>query len=42
MKSLFLPGLSGVTLFNGEVPNTKVLALRCNFSSEGSGELIPC
>ena len=42
VNSLFLPGLSGATLFNGEVPNTKVLALHCNFSSESSGELIPC
>ena len=42
VNSLFLPGLSGATLFNGEVPNSKVLALRCNFSSESSGELIPC
>ena len=31
--TLFLPGLSGSCLFNQQVPNTKVLALRCNFSS---------
>ena len=30
-ESLFLPGVSGVVLFNGKVPNTKVLALRCAF-----------
>ena len=29
---LFLPGKSGRVLFNGEVPNTKVFALRCDFS----------
>ena len=28
---LILPGLSGSSLFHGEMPNTKVLALRCNF-----------
>jgi len=33
-SSLFLPGLSGDVLFHGEVPNTKVLALRCDFSIE--------
>ena len=27
IESLFLPGLSGATLFNGEVPNTHVLAI---------------
>ena len=32
-QHLFLPGLSGAVLFNGELPNTPVLALRCNFSS---------
>ena len=42
VDSLFLPGLSGAVLFNGEAPNTKVLALRCNFSGESNGELIPC
>ena len=29
--SLLLPGLSGSVLFNGDTPNTKVLALRCKF-----------
>ena len=29
--SLFLPGPSGCALFNGQVPNTRVLALRCRF-----------
>ena len=42
VDSLFLPGLSGAVLFNGEVPNTKVLALCFNFSGESNGELIPC
>ena len=41
-ESLFLPGLSGAVLFNGEVPNTKVLALRCNFSVVTTDEPIPC
>ena len=27
VDTLFLPGLSGAALFNGEVPNTRVLAL---------------
>ena len=31
-KTLFLPGLSGSVLFNGNIPNTKVLALKCNFA----------
>ena len=31
-SSLFLPSLSGAVLFNGQVPNTEVLALCCNFS----------
>ena len=31
-ESLFLPGMSGSVLFNGKIPNTKVFALRCNFS----------
>ena len=31
VESLILPGLSGCALFNGLVPNTKVLALRCEF-----------
>ena len=30
---LFLPSLSGSTLFNGEKPNTRVLAVRCDFAS---------
>ena len=34
IRELFLPGRSGIALFNGEVPNTKVLALRCEFSKE--------
>ena len=42
IDSLFLLGLSDAALFNGKVPNTKVLALRCNFSGESNGELIPC
>ena len=42
VESLFLPGLSGATLFNGEVPNTQVLALRCDFSREITGVAIPC
>ena len=32
-ESLFLPGLSGLTLFNGKMPNTCVLAVRCNFAA---------
>ena len=31
VESLILPGLSGCALFNGLVPNTKALALRCEF-----------
>ena len=34
IASLFLPGLSGSTLFNGNIPNTKVFALRCDFSKQ--------
>ena len=30
---LILPGLSGSSLFDGQIPNTKVLALRCNFTN---------
>ena len=41
VDSLFLPGLSGAVLFNGEVPNTQVLALRCDFSGKISGKAIP-
>ena len=41
VDSLFLPGLSGAVLFNGEVPNTPVLALRCDFSGVISGKAIP-
>ena len=37
-----LPGLSGAILLNGEVPNTRVLALRCDFSRVITGEAIPC
>ena len=29
---LILPGLSGASLFKGKRPNTKVLALRCDFA----------
>ena len=32
VNTLFIPGLSGASLFNGETPNTKVLVLRCDFS----------
>jgi hypothetical protein len=32
IDSLFLPSLSGAVLFNGEVPNTEVFALLCDFS----------
>ena len=32
--SLFIPGLYGAVLFNGQVLNTKVLALHCDFSSD--------
>ena len=32
VNSLFLPGLSGSVLFNGNLPNTRVLALHCDFS----------
>lgn len=31
-EGLFLPSVSGAVLFNGEIPNTAVLALRCDFS----------
>ena len=31
-SSLFLRGLSGAVIFNGQVPNTEVLALWCDFS----------
>ena len=30
---LIMPGLSGCSLFGGKVPNTRVLALRCEFCS---------
>ena len=32
IQHLFLPGLSGAALFDGQLPNTPVLALRCDFS----------
>ena len=32
INHLFIPGHSGRVLFNGEIPNTKVLALRCDFA----------
>ena len=35
VDTLFLPGPSGHALFHGEVPNTAVFALRCDF---GAGE----
>ena len=41
VESLFIPGLSGAVLFNGQVPNTKVLALRCDFSSSSHSIAIP-
>ena len=31
-KTLLLPGLSESVIFNGNVPNTKVLAQKCNFA----------
>ena len=31
VDTLFLPGLSGSVLFNGRMPNTRVLALHCDF-----------
>ena len=31
-KDLFLPGLSGSVIFNGNIPNTKVWVLKCNFA----------
>ena len=37
MDSLFLPGLSGHVLFGGRVPNTRVLALKCEFRHKGAG-----
>ena len=33
VASLFIPGLSGAVLFNGQIPNTKVLDLHCDLSS---------
>ena len=30
-EGLFLPSVSGAVLFNGEVPNTVVYALKCEF-----------
>ena len=30
-RGLFLPGMSGAVLFNGEIPNTAVLAAKCDF-----------
>ena len=32
VEGLFIPSYSGAVLFNNKVPNTKVLALRCDFS----------
>ena len=32
VEGLFVPGRSGAVLFNNKVPNTKVLALCCDFS----------
>ena len=42
VDTLFLPGLSGAALFNGEVPNTRVLALRCDFRRGITGTAVPC
>ena len=39
--SLFIPGLSGAVLFNGEVPNTKVLALHCDLAHQFLMDLFP-
>ena len=36
-NTLFLPGLSGCVLFGGDIPNTKVLALKCDFADSGGG-----
>ena len=33
-KELFLPGLSGNVIFNGDIPSTKVWALKCNSEEE--------
>ena len=33
-ESLFVPGLSGSSLFAGSVLNTNVLAVRCNFTMQ--------
>ena len=38
VRALFLPGRSGACLFSEEVPNTRVLALRCDFGWVGD----PC
>ena len=40
-ESLILPGLSGFTLFHGKMPNTRVLALHCDFS-HSSVPLVMC
>ena len=40
--SLFIPGLSGAVLLNGEVPNTKVLALHCDFGPSIPDGSISC
>ena len=32
VEGLFVPGHSGAVLFNNKVPNTRVLALYCDFS----------
>ena len=36
VATLFLPGLSGACLFGGEVPNTDVWVLRCDFNERES------
>ena len=41
-NTLLLTGLSGASLFNGDVPNTKVLALRCDFSSSECDMRVAC
>ena len=33
-ESLILPGLSGFSLFHGKLPNTRVLAVRCDFTNQ--------
>jgi hypothetical protein len=42
VDTLFLPRLSGATLFNGEVLNSRVLALCCDFRRGITGTAVPC